>query len=162
MLLYVGTAAPATCSHSFTPPPMLVQTSQYPSIPSYTAAATSTTACGVAGMLLLVVTLLLLLLPHCHWCCCCHCHCMYVCAPSHRSSGHQWSDGERRWDCTDKWWWWWGHTFSNAKQGRLRAKTLKPSHCGLVPGLLCQTVRVCGVGWCHLMWWWSWISCLET
>ena len=43
-----------------------------------------------------------------------------------------------------------GRTFANAKQGRrLGAETPKPSHCGLVPGLPCQTVRVRGVGW----WW---------
>ena len=36
------------------------------------------------------------------------------------------------------------------KQGsRLGAETLKPSHCGLVPDLLCQTARVGGGGW----WW---------
>ena len=29
------------------------------------------------------------------------------------------------------------------------AETLKPSHCDLVPGLLCQTARVGGGGW----WW---------
>ena len=32
---------------------------------------------------------------------------------------------------------------------RLGAETLKPSHCGLVLGLLCQTARVGGGGW----WW---------
>ena len=56
-------------------------------------------------------------------------------------------------------WWWCGSlevvaatdiVFVNVSRVRgLRAENLKPSHYGLVPGLLCQMVMVGGAGW----WW---------
>ena len=48
-------------------------------------------------------------------------------------------------------WWRWGRAFANASGVRgLWAENPKPSHYGLVPGLLCQTAMVEGGGW-----WWS-------
>src|SRR5882762_264230 len=41
------------------------------------------------------------------------------------------------------------HSQTRSRGGGWGAKTLKPSHCGLVPGLPCQTARVGGGGW----WW---------
>jgi len=61
-----------------------------------------------------------------------------------------------------RWWWHEGCAFTNVKQGRrLGAETPKPSHCGSVPSLLCQTAMV-GGGVSYLVWQWSRTLCSQT
>ena len=102
---------------------------------------------------------------HCCFCCCRCCHCattdatlvlllmlsLCVCARSNSLVfWHLWGDGERWWDGVDKVVVVLGPCTCKHKVGEVVVdQNLKPSHCGLVLGLSCQTAMLGGGRW----WW---------